>query len=174
MVLYRENPKYVSYSVMSDSCDPMVCSLPGSSVHGILQARILEWVAIFFSRGSSWPRDRTWVSCIAGRLFIIWATRENPKDYQKNLLELINSVKQNQEKQKINKWDYIKLKYFSIAKETINTMKRQATKWEKICANHVSDKGLHAFVHTKSLQLCPILWDPLDCSSPGSSVHGIL
>ena len=45
-------------------------------VHGILQARILEQVAIPFSRGSSWPRDRTWVSCIAGRFFTIWATRE--------------------------------------------------------------------------------------------------
>ena len=42
---------------------------------GILQARMLEWVAIFFSRGSSAPRDQTWVSCIAGRCFPIWATR---------------------------------------------------------------------------------------------------
>ena len=57
-------------------CDPMDCSLPGSSVHGILKARILEWVAIPFSRGSSWPRDQTQVSCIAGRCFTIWATRE--------------------------------------------------------------------------------------------------
>ena len=46
-------------------CDPMDCSPPGSSVHGILQARILEWVAISYSRGSSWPRDWTWVSCIS-------------------------------------------------------------------------------------------------------------
>ena len=44
-------------------CDPMDCSPPGSSVHGIFQASILEWIAIPFSRGSSWPRDRTWVSC---------------------------------------------------------------------------------------------------------------
>ena len=51
----------------------MDCSLPGSSVHGILQARILEWVAIPFSTGSSWPRDWTWVSCIAGRFFTVWA-----------------------------------------------------------------------------------------------------
>ena len=57
-------------------CDPVDCSLPSSSVHGILQARILEWVAISFSRGSSWPRDRTWVSCIGGRSFNLWATRE--------------------------------------------------------------------------------------------------
>ena len=49
--------------------DPMDCSLPGSSVHGILQARILEWVAMPSSRGSSQPRDRTWVSCTAGGLF---------------------------------------------------------------------------------------------------------
>ena len=51
-------------------------SLPGSSVHEILQARILEWVAISFSRGSSQPRDWTQISQIAGGLFIIWTTRE--------------------------------------------------------------------------------------------------
>ena len=48
-------------------CDPKDCSPPGSPVHWILQARILEWVAISFSRGSCWPRDQTWVSRIAGR-----------------------------------------------------------------------------------------------------------
>ena len=57
-------------------CNPMDCSPPGSSVHGILQARILEWVAISSSRGSSQPRDRTQVSCIAGRFFTDWAMRE--------------------------------------------------------------------------------------------------
>ena len=56
--------------------DPVECSLPGSSAHGILQARILEWVAISFSRGSSQPRDWTWVSHIAGRRFNLWATKE--------------------------------------------------------------------------------------------------
>ena len=54
----------------------MDCSLPGSFVHGILQARIPEWVAVSFSRGSSAPRDRTQVSCIANRFLTIWATRE--------------------------------------------------------------------------------------------------
>ena len=54
----------------------MDCSPPGSSVHGILQARILEWVAISFSRGSSQPRDQTQISCTAGRFLTIWATRE--------------------------------------------------------------------------------------------------
>ena len=57
-------------------CNPMDCSPLGSSVHGISQARILEWAAIPFSRGSSWSRDRTWVSCIAGRFITVWATRE--------------------------------------------------------------------------------------------------
>ena len=57
-------------------CDPMDCSLPGSSLHGILQARILEWVAISFSRGSSRSRDRTLASCIPGRHFNLWAIRE--------------------------------------------------------------------------------------------------
>ena len=56
-------------------CNPMDCSLPGSSFHGIFQARILEWVAISFSR-SSQPRDWTWISCIVDRHFTIWATRE--------------------------------------------------------------------------------------------------
>ena len=54
-------------------CDPMDCSLPGSSVHGILQAGILEWVATSSSRRSSRPRDRTQVSCITGRFFTAWA-----------------------------------------------------------------------------------------------------
>ena len=56
--------------------NPTDCSPSGFSVHGILQARILEWVAISFSRGSSWPRDWTLVSCIAGRFFTIWATKK--------------------------------------------------------------------------------------------------
>ena len=77
-----------SHSIVSDSatlwtiaykvwlCDPVDCSLSGSSLHGIFQARILEWVAISFSRGSSRPRDQTQVSRIASRCFNLWATRE--------------------------------------------------------------------------------------------------
>ena len=56
-------------------CDPMDCSPTGSSVHGILQARILEWGAIPFSRESSQPRDQTRVSYTAGRFVTIWMTR---------------------------------------------------------------------------------------------------
>ena len=62
-------------------CDPEDWNLPGSSVHWIFQVRILEWVAIPFSRRFSQSRDQTWVSCIAGRFFIIWATREAPNKW---------------------------------------------------------------------------------------------
>ena len=66
-------------------CDSMNCS-PPSSVHGILQARILQWVAFLFSRESSRPKDRTWVSCIADRFFIAWTTRDR-KHCMKGLLK---------------------------------------------------------------------------------------
>ena len=61
---------------MSNSCNLMDCSLPDSSVHGILLARILEWVAISFSWGSSWPRDQTHVSCMGSWVLYCWASRE--------------------------------------------------------------------------------------------------
>ena len=63
----------------------MDCSPPGSSVHGTLQARVLEWAAISFSRGSSRPRDQTQVSRIAGRRFNLWATREAHSIYNTKL-----------------------------------------------------------------------------------------
>ena len=59
----------VLVQVSTTLCDPMDCSPPGSSIYGILQARILEWVAMPAFRGSSWPRYRTCVSCIAGKFF---------------------------------------------------------------------------------------------------------
>ena len=64
--------------VAQQLCDAMDCSPPGSSVQGILQARVLQWVAISFSKGSSRLRDQTHVSCIAGGFFTVWATREVP------------------------------------------------------------------------------------------------
>ena len=72
-------------------CDPMDCSPPGSSVHGILQARILEWVAIPSSRGSSWPRDQThisWLSCIAGG----FSTTEPPGKPQSCWTDPFNTI----------------------------------------------------------------------------------
>ena len=67
--------KSESCSGMSDSSTPCtVCSLPGSSVHGILQAKIVEWITVPFSKGSSQSRDQTQFSHIAGGFFTIWAT----------------------------------------------------------------------------------------------------
>ena len=72
-------------------CDPMDCSLPGSSAHGILQATILEWTAMPFSRGSSWPRDWTCVSCgscIAGRFF----TAEPPRSRESQIRHFVGTL----------------------------------------------------------------------------------
>ena len=67
-------------------------SLPGSSAHRILQARILEWVAFPFSRVSSQPRDQTQVSLIASEFFTIWATREAHSKYETFLSQLLNFI----------------------------------------------------------------------------------
>ena len=66
-------------------------SPPGSSAHGILQTRMLEWVAIPFSRGSFQPKDQTQVSCIAGRVLTIWVTREAQGIWEK-LITIITDV----------------------------------------------------------------------------------
>ena len=75
---YKHSIKSESESEVAQSfptpCDPMDCSLPGSSVHGIFQAIVLEWIAIAFSRGPSQPKDRTRVSHNVDRRFTIWAT----------------------------------------------------------------------------------------------------
>ena len=78
LILYLKSKESESEVAQSHStlCDPMDCSLPGSSSHGIFQEIVLELVAMSFSRGSSWPRDQTQVSCIVDRRFTIWATRE--------------------------------------------------------------------------------------------------
>ena len=71
---------WFSCEVMFNSCDPMDCGLADFSIYGIFQTKILDWVAISFSRGSSWLRGWTPVSLIAGRFFTDWATREAPVD----------------------------------------------------------------------------------------------
>ena len=76
LVPHPERKKILVAQLCPTHCDPRDCSPPSSFVHGILQARILEWIAVPFSRGSSWPRDWTWVSCTAGRFFTIWAIKE--------------------------------------------------------------------------------------------------
>ena len=109
-------------------CDPRNCSPPGSSVHGIFQARILEWVAISFSKGSSffqriWFRDPTQVSCIAGRFFTVWDTSEGKLKttitastdsiqfkciYKFEFLILLNNVRERESLQPAQLLDYIK------------------------------------------------------------------
>ena len=87
-IKYTESESEVAQSCLT-LCDTMDCNLPGSSVHGILRARILEWVTISFSRGSSQPRDWTQVSHIGGRCFNLWATREDPLVYYKAVIFLL-------------------------------------------------------------------------------------
>ena len=70
-------------------CSPMDCSPPVSFVHGILQARVLEWVGILFSRGSSWPRNRMRISCITSGFFTIWAMRVVLSAYLRLLIFLL-------------------------------------------------------------------------------------
>ena len=81
--LFLESESEVAQSCLT-LCDHMDCNPAGSLVHGIFQAWILEWVAISFSRGSSQPRDPTWVSHNVGRRFTIWATREAQKRWPHN------------------------------------------------------------------------------------------
>ena len=129
MALKSEVKALVAQSSLT-LCEPMAWSPPDFSVHGILQARILEWVAIPFSRGSSQLRDQTRVSCIAGGFFNIWATREA--------------------------FDY----WFSFptynSAETFFFFITQSW-WSGVLVAHS----------------CLTLCDPLHCSPPGSSVHGI-
>ena len=69
-------------------CDPIDCSLPGSSVHGVFQAIVLEWIAITFSRGSSQPKAQTQVSSIVDRCFTVWATREVLITHNRQIIQI--------------------------------------------------------------------------------------
>ena len=152
-------------------CDPVDCSLPGSSLHGILQARVLEWVAISFSRGSSWPRDRTPVSHIAGRHFNLWATREAPS-------HCLGICKTKFQKMEFKKWSEWKNHWIKTRTSYSTCFERNITdwvlksfltsslplkkRWPSWCSEEVKVKVL-------ATQSCPTLCDPT-----GSSVHGIL
>ena len=100
-------------------CDPMDCSPPGFSIHGILQARILEWVAISFSRGSPQPRDRTHVSLIAGRRFNLWATREALLIYDKPLKRRWTESEGGTALHSTNKYQHLWLRYLNGFKKCI-------------------------------------------------------
>ena len=95
-LLFLQLPCESKWSEVTQSCptlcNPMDCSLPGSSLHGILQARVLKWVASSFSRGSSQPRDQTPVSRIPGRYFNLWATREAQVSLKSISKQLIHQI----------------------------------------------------------------------------------
>ena len=171
-----------AYSVMSNSWDPMDCSPPGSSTHGISQARILEWLAIPFSRGSFQSRDQTHISCIAGRFFtteppgkpkFTAAGEVNPKTclLSKNLscLRICSA------------WCHLCKKSQMIL--YILWIHLHSCKIIRGLEGDVLNSGGQRFLHHfnflkgglvgKSLQSCSTLCNPMDCSLPGF-VHGIL
>ena len=157
----QEENLCLSWSEVAQSCptlwDPMDCSLSGSSV----QARILEWIAISFSRGSSQPRDWTWVSCIAGRLLTGWATREVTKVSPLRWLG-IEPRSTVWKAAMLTTIPPMLLKYTQIF-YIVNKWLIKAVKelnWKDGC------------MWAKSLQSCPTLFNLMDCSLPGSSIHG--
>ena len=139
-------------------------SLPGSSVHGTLQARILEWVAIPFSKRSSRPRDQTLVSCITGEFFTIWATREAPHMYIPVCLShlfifFIYSSVDGQTKYVQCSW---RRSYF----------RKHFWSWWYLNWAWENEKGLNKD-ESEVAQSCLTLCNPMDCSLSGSSIHGI-
>ena len=128
-------------------CDPMDCSPPGSSVHGIFQARVLEWVAIAFSRESSQPRDLTWVSHTVGRCFTVWA----------KLLSHFSRVRLCATPQMAAS---LPLPWDSPGKNTG-------------VGCHFLLQCMKVKSESEVAQSYPTLSDPMDCSLPGSSVHGL-
>ena len=98
-------------------CNPVDCSPPGFSVHGILQARILEWIAISSSRGSSWPRDEIRVSCTANGFFTTWTTREAPM--QVKFILVTNFLK----------YSTCKVRYSWLSTNKLKRRERYAGQW---------------------------------------------
>ena len=135
----------------------MDCSLSGSSVHGIFQARVLEWIAISFSRGSSGPRNWTWVSCIAGKRFTVWATREALEDLNP-VLKLKFS--------KIYDFHWKKLNHNIQSYSWDIDRKKVKAKVPGSCPTLCYSMD---YMKVKVTQLCPTLCDPMDYT-----VRGIL
>ena len=145
-------------------CNPMDCSPPGSFIHGILQARILEWVVIPFSRGSSRPRDWTQVSHIADLFFTVWATREAPEENKQSYKYCVAAAKSRQ------------------SCPTLCDPRWQPTRlprpWDSPGEN--TGVGCHFLLQCMKVksesevaQSCPTPSDPMEWSLPGSSIHGI-
>ena len=126
----------------------MDCNPSGSSVHRIFQARILEWIAISFSRGSSQPRDGTRVSHTVGRFFTIWATRET---HNRNTILSPSNL--------TSEYQYIFLKYQYIIERSFLDSE----------VGNKDDLFLRN-VNSSVTESCPTLFDPMDCSTPGFPV----
>ena len=133
-------------------CSPMDCSPPGSSVQGILQARILEWVVMPSSRASSQLRDWTQVSCIASRFFAIWATKE--------------VLRRIRDDAKVGGWRPRMMEFI---------FSEMGSSWD----GNKDDDGTYFTglfwgwnVKVLVVQSCLTLCDPMDCSPRASSVHG--
>ena len=159
VVWTAENGSYwsrITWKVMvrgEESMSSKHWCLPGSSVHGILQTRVLEWVAIPFSRGSSWPRDRTWVSYTAGRFFTLWASREAPYSTGDAAQGIVVTQRERKPK-KAGMCVYAHLVHSGGQQKLTQLCKA-------LCCCRLVAK------------LCPALCSPMDCKLPGSSFLGI-
>ena len=171
----------------------MACNLPSFFVHGILQAGILEWVAICFSWRYSWPRDWSKVSCIAGRFFTIWATGEEggdnllvtgsndpnalflilmnaPKILTINLPSLNNTsmVPHHHSIYTLLKKAYWEMDILIIFEQQILIFPRMIfIQWKTTLMLRF---GVSQSVSSVT-QLYPTLCDPMNCSTPGLPVH---
>ena len=142
---WREIEVKWSHSVVSDSLQPMDCRPPSSSVHGLLQARILEWIAISFSRGSSQPRDQTQVSHIAGRRFNLCTYNLNlflrKNDYwNQQLIDVTSIILHHYQLPSLHpSFVFILPLYFQVAWFAVSATKLcihsfTFSKWQRICA----------------------------------------
>ena len=127
-------------------CDPMSYSPPGSSVHGIFQTRILEWVAISISMGSSRPRDRTHISWIGRQIFYHWATRKAHARAYLVFTKITMTIPRYQEK-------YFLLQLISIWK--IKKLRREWNKYHSVTSSWKVINCLQTHVCCMSI-LCPI------------------
>ena len=163
-------------------CDPMDCSPPGSSVHGISQARILQWVAISFARVSSWPRDQTCIfcfSCIGRQILYHWTTWEAPwADWGIDKVNCPWWLSGKESACNAGNMSSIPGLGRSLGEGNGNPLQCS-------CLENPIDRGAwRSTVHwvakswtaaaAKLLQSCPTLCNHMDCSLPGFSVYGIL
>ena len=160
-------------------CEPMDCSPPGSSVHGILQATILEWIAISFSRGSSPLRDWTWVSLVAGRFFTLPSGKSN--------IRMLSTVNQGRSVYRLPS-SFSSFKNTKVKVKLLSHVQIFVIPWTVVYQAPLS-MGFSRQEHWSGLpfpspmhesekwsevaQSCPTLRDPMDCSPPGFSAHGI-